>query len=115
MKIMTTEKICAPEKISNKYFSFVRKNSIQNLSSNLPVTTQTRKKINKQYDIEKGLKLFKQPKSPYFYGKIRISGKYKTKSFAPIKDFEEAKIELLKWRDDLLSGEVIRRNSKKQT
>ena len=89
--------------------------SIQNLSSNLPATKQTSKKINKQYDVEKGLKLFKQPKSPYFYGKIRISGKYKTKSFAPIKDFEEAKIELLEWRDALVSGEVIPQNSKKET
>ena len=46
---------------------------------------------NKQYSIEKGLLLFTQPKSPYFYGKIRVDGKYITKSFAPISDLEVAK------------------------
>ena len=46
---------------------------------------------NKQYKVEKGLLLFTQPRSPYFYGKIRLNGKYKTKSFAPISDFEKAK------------------------
>ena len=46
---------------------------------------------NKQYKIEKGLLLFTQPRSPYFYGKIRLNRKYITKSFAPITDLEEAK------------------------
>ena len=45
---------------------------------------------NKQYKIEKGLLLFTQPRSPYFYGKIRLNRKYITKSFAPITDLEEA-------------------------
>ena len=27
---------------------------------------------NKQYKVEKGLLLFTQPRSPYFYGKIRL-------------------------------------------
>ena len=53
---------------------------------------------NKQYRIEKGLLLFTQPKSPYFYGKIRINKRYITKSFAPISDFEEAKNRLYEWR-----------------
>jgi glutamate synthase (NADPH/NADH) small chain len=46
---------------------------------------------NKQYKIEKGLLLFTQPRSPYFYGKIRLNRKYVTKSFAPITDLEEGK------------------------
>ena len=53
---------------------------------------------NKQYKIEKGLLLFTQPRSPYFYGKIRLNRKYKTKSFAPITDLEEAKTMLYEWR-----------------
>ena len=48
------------------------------------------KRKNKQYQIEKGLLLFTQPKSPYFYGKIRHNKKYLTKSFAPITDKQEA-------------------------
>ena len=47
------------------------------------------KRKNKQYQIEKGLLLFTQPKSPYFYGKIRHNKKYLTKSFAPITDKQE--------------------------
>jgi glutamate synthase (NADPH/NADH) small chain len=58
---------------------------------------------NKQYQIEKGLLLFTQPRSPYFYGKIRLNRKYKTKSFAPITDLEEAKVMLYEWRKELLS------------
>ena len=58
---------------------------------------------NKQYKVEKGLLLFTQPRSPYFYGKIRLNGKYKTKSFAPISDFEKAKKKLFKWKDELSS------------
>ena len=53
---------------------------------------------NKQYKVEKGLLLFTQPRSPYFYGKIRLNGKYKTKSFAPISDFEKAKRNYLNGR-----------------
>ena len=47
------------------------------------------KRKNKQYQIEKGLLLFTQPKS-YFYGKIRHNKKYLTKSFAPNTDKQEA-------------------------
>ena len=46
---------------------------------------------NKQYKIEKGVLLFTQPKSPFFYGKLRVNGKYITKSFAPLDDFDIAK------------------------
>ncbi len=56
---------------------------------------------NKQYKIEKGLMLFTQPRSPYFYGKIRHGNKYLTKSFAPISDFEEAKSRLYEWKNEL--------------
>ena len=62
---------------------------------------------NKQYKIEKGLLLFTQPRSPYFYGKIRLNRKYKTKSFAPITDIEEAKVMLFEWRKELLSQSTI--------
>ena len=62
---------------------------------------------NKQYKIEKGLLLFTQPRSPYFYGKIRLNRKYKTKSFAPITDLEEAKVMLFEWRKELLSQNTI--------
>ena len=62
---------------------------------------------NKQYRIEKGLMLFTQPRSPYFYGKIRLNRKYITKSFAPIKDLEEAKVMLYKWEKELLSKRAI--------
>ena len=63
---------------------------------------------NKQYKIEKGLLLFTQPRSPYFYGKIRLNRKYVTKSFAPITDLEEAKLMLFEWRKELLSQSTIR-------
>ncbi|MDC1131340.1 FAD-dependent oxidoreductase [Gammaproteobacteria bacterium] len=62
---------------------------------------------NKQYKIEKGLLLFTQPRSPYFYGKIRLNKKYVTKSFAPITDLEEAKVMLFEWRKELLSQSTI--------
>ena len=62
---------------------------------------------NKQYKIEKGLLLFTQPRSPYFYGKIRLNRKYVTKSFAPITDLEEAKVMLFEWRKELLSQSTI--------
>jgi len=62
---------------------------------------------NKQYKIEKGLLLFTQPRSPFFYGKIRLNRKYITKSFAPIKDLEEAKVMLFEWRKELLSQSTI--------
>ncbi len=60
---------------------------------------------NKQYRIEKGLLLFTQPKSPYFYGKIRIDGKYRTQSFAPISDINAAKERLYEWRDEIINSE----------
>ena len=60
---------------------------------------------NKQYRIEKGLLLFTQPRSPYFYGKIRINGKYRTQSFAPISDIDSAKERLYEWRDEIINNE----------
>ncbi|MGY8792056.1 MAG: glutamate synthase subunit beta [Gammaproteobacteria bacterium] len=62
---------------------------------------------NKQYKVEKGLLLFTQPRSPYFYGKIRLNRKYVTKSFAPITDLEEAKVMLLVWKKELLNKSSI--------
>ena len=44
---------------------------------------------NKQFKIEKGVLLFTQPRSPYFYGKLRVNGRYITKSFAPVEDYEK--------------------------
>ena len=61
---------------------------------------------NKQYKIEKGLLLFTQPRSPYFYGKIRLNRKYVTKSFAPITDLESAKVMLYSWQRDLLAKDL---------
>ena len=58
---------------------------------------------NKQYKIAKGLMLFTQPRSPFFYGKIRINKKYITKSFAPITSRIEAEKELYIWRDELFN------------
>ena len=69
---------------------------------------------NKQYRIEKGLLLFTQPKSPYFYGKIRVDGKYLTKSFAPITDLEIAKEKLYEWKESLSSSENIHSNIQQQ-
>ena len=60
---------------------------------------------NKQYKIEKGLLLFTQPRSPYFYGKFRINGKYRTKSFAPISNLADAKKRLYEWREEILEQE----------
>ena len=51
--------------------------------------------------------LFTQPRSPYFYGKIRLNRKYVTKSFAPITDLEEAKVMLLAWKKELLNKSSI--------
>ena len=70
---------------------------------------------NKQYKVEKGLLLFTQPRSPYFYGKIRVNGKYKTKSFAPISDFEKAKKKLFEWKDELSSIESFEEVTPNQT
>ena len=61
---------------------------------------------NKQYRIEKGLLLFTQPRSPYFYGKIRLKGKYHTKSFSPISDFNTAKEKLYEWRNQLMDNSI---------
>ena len=61
---------------------------------------------NKQYKIEKGLLLFTQPRSPYFYGKIRLNRKYVTKSFAPITDLESAKVRLYSWQRELLAKDL---------
>ena len=61
---------------------------------------------NKQYKIEKGLLLFTQPRSPYFYGKIRLNRKYVTKSFAPITDLESAKVMLYSWQRELLTKDL---------
>ena len=62
---------------------------------------------NKQFKIAKGVMLFTQPKSPYFYGKLRVNKKYLTKSFAPITDFEEAKEALLKWQKSFFTDNRI--------
>ena len=62
---------------------------------------------NKQYKIDKGLMLFTQPRSPFFYGKIRLNRKYVTKSFAPITDLEEAKAMLFDWQKELLSQNTL--------
>ena len=62
-------------------------------------------KKNKQYQIEKGVLLFTQHRSPYFYGKLRVNGKYITKSFAPIEDYEAALDMLFKWREDIFGAE----------
>ena len=69
---------------------------------------------NKQYRIEKGLLLFTQPKSPYFYGNIRVDGRYLTKSFAPITDLEIAKEKLYEWKESLSSSENIHSNLQQQ-
>jgi glutamate synthase (NADPH/NADH) small chain len=61
---------------------------------------------NKQYKLEKGLMLFTQPRSPYFYGKIRFNNKYLTKSFAPIVSRADAEIELYAWRDSLFKNDT---------
>ena len=60
---------------------------------------------NKQYRIEKGLLLFTQPRSPYFYGKIRVNGKYITQSFSPISNLDDAKKRLYEWKEEIFSAE----------
>ena len=50
--------------------------------------------------------LFTQPRSPYFYGKIRLNRKYVTKSFAPITDLESAKVMLYSWQRELLAKDL---------
>ena len=56
---------------------------------------------NKQYKIEKGVLLFTQPRSPYFYGKLRVNGRYITKSFAPVEDYDAALEMLYNWREEI--------------
>ena len=56
---------------------------------------------NKQYKIEKGVLLFTQPRSPYYYGKLRVNGRYITKSFAPVEDYDAALEMLYKWREEI--------------
>tara|TARA_B100000965_G_scaffold403201_1_gene430776 strand:+ start:3258 stop:4931 length:1674 start_codon:yes stop_codon:yes gene_type:complete len=74
---------------------------------------------NKQYRIEKGLLLFTQPRSPYFYGKIRLKGKYHTKSFSPISDFDAAKEKLYVWQKELMENKedtrIIQNDRKEYT
>ena len=67
---------------------------------------------NKQYRIEKGLLLFTQPRSPYFYGKIRVNGKYITQSFSPISNLDDAKKRLYEWKEEILSTENSFENKK---
>ena len=50
--------------------------------------------------------LFTQPRSPYFYGKIRFNKKYLTKSFAPIVSRADAELELYAWRDSLFQNDI---------
>ncbi|NCW38437.1 MAG: glutamate synthase small subunit, partial [Proteobacteria bacterium] len=45
--------------------------------------------------------LFTQPRSPYFYGKLRVNGRYITKSFAPVEDYDAALEMLYKWREEI--------------
>ena len=61
-------------------------------------------KKNKQYKIEKGVLLFTQPRSPFFYGKLRVNGKYITKSFAPVEDYDDALEILYKWREEIFGS-----------
>jgi len=61
-------------------------------------------KKNKQYKIEKGVLLFTQPRSPFFYGKLRVNGKYITKSFAPVEDYDDALEMLYKWRKEIFGS-----------
>ena len=61
-------------------------------------------KKNKQYKIEKGVLLFTQPRSPFFYGKLRVNGKYITKSFAPVEDYDDALEMLYKWREEIFGA-----------
>ena len=63
--------------------------------------------IRDRYKIAKGLLLFTQPRSPYFYGKIRLNRKYITKSFAPITDLESAKVMLYSWQQELLAQNIV--------
>jgi hypothetical protein len=41
---------------------------------------------------------------PTFYGKLRVNGKYITRSFAPIEEYDAALDMLFKWRDDIFSA-----------
>ena len=73
-------------------------------------TFKTMANKNKQYKIEKGLLLFTQPRSPYFYGKIRLKGRYLTKSFSPISDFKLAKEKLYQWKEEITVESDIQEN-----
>ena len=73
-------------------------------------TFKTMANKNKQYKIEKGLLLFTQPRSPYFYGKIRLKGRYLTKSFSPISDFNLAKEKLYQWKEEIIAKSDIQEN-----
>ena len=41
---------------------------------------------------------------PISYGKIRLKGKYHTKSFSPISDFNAAREKLFEWKDELMNS-----------
>jgi len=54
------------------------------------------------WSLYKGMQLYKRPRSDFFYGCLRINGKYFRKSLGT-EDYNEAEQLLFQWKSDLLS------------
>ena len=68
---------------------------------NSKAVRKTKEKF-KSWSLYKGMQLYKRPRSPYFYGCLRINNQYYKKSLGT-EDKDEAEQLLFQWKTDLLS------------
>ncbi len=65
-------------------------------------TVRKTKTKAQSWSLYKGMQLYKRPRSPYFYGCLRINNQYFKKSLGT-EDRNEAEQLLFQWKSDLLS------------
>ncbi|MDA7690718.1 hypothetical protein N8800_03600 [Gammaproteobacteria bacterium] len=56
------------------------------------------------WSLYKGMQLYKRPRSPYFYGCLRINSQYFKKSLGT-EDRVEAEKLLYEWKNSLITGD----------